>query len=100
MKVQFSKEFVKAIDKAPKKIQSAVVNVINNVIDSNSIFDVSNCKKIESLNSVYRIRIGDYRAFFVLHIHIDGDIARFEYLISRGEAYNKKNINRLRNRDI
>ena len=34
-----------------------------------------------------------------LHISIEGDTVRFEYLFSRGEAYNKKNIEKLRNRD-
>lgn len=57
-------------------------------------------KKIESLNSVYRIRIGDRRAFFVLHIEIEEDLVKFEYLVSRGEAYDKKNMERLRRKDV
>ena len=99
MKVQFSKDFAKALERVPEKVRKSVVSVINKVIDCSTIFEIPNCKKIESFNSVYRIRIGDYRAFFVLHIQIEGDTVKFEYLVSRGEAYNKKNLNKLRNKD-
>lgn len=100
MKVDFSKEFTKALDNLSGKIHHSVVEAINNVIDANSLEEISNCRKIESLNSVYRIRIGSKRAFFVLHIHIDGDLVKFEYLVSRGESYDKKNMERHRKRDI
>ncbi len=99
MKVQFSKEFAKAVDKLSGKIHQSVVKAINEVIDATDIGEISDCKKIESLNNVYRIRIGSNRAFFVLHVQIEGDIVRFEYLFSRGEAYDKKNMAKLRNRD-
>ena len=100
MKVDFSKEFTKALDNLSGKIHHSVVEAINNVIDANSLEEISNCRKIESLNRVYRIRIGSKRAFFVLHIQIDGDLVKFEYLVSRGESYDKKNMERLRKRNI
>ena len=100
MKVDFSTEFTKALDNLSGKIHHSVVEAINNVIDANSLEEISNCRKIESLNSVYRIRIGSKRAFFVLHIQIDGDLVKFEYLVSRGESYDKKNMERLRKRNI
>ena len=67
--------------------------------DAPRIENISNCRKIESLNSVYRIKIGSKRAFFVLHVQIDGETVKFEYLVSHGEAYDKKNMERLRLRD-
>ncbi len=82
------------------KMKKSAVAAINEVIDAASIDDITDCKKIESLNNVYRIRIGDRRAFFVLHIEIEGDIVKFEYLVSRGEAYDKKNMDKLRMRDV
>ena len=100
MKVDFSKDFTKALDKLSGKIHHSIVEAINNVIDADTIEGISNCRKIETLNSVYRIKIGSKRAFFVLHIQIDGDLAKFEYLVSRGEAYDKKNMERLRKRDV
>lgn len=100
MKVDFSKDFTKALDKLSGKIHHSVVEAINDVIDAQCLEDISNCRKIESLNNVYRIKIGSKRAFFVLHIQIDGDLVKFEYLVSRGEAYDKKNMERLRKRDV
>ena len=100
MKVDFSKDFTKALDKLSGKIHNSIVEAINDVIDAQTIEEISNCRKIETLNSVYRIKIGSKRAFFVLHIQIDGDLAKFEYLVSRGEAYDKKNMERLRKRDV
>ena len=100
MSVKFSKEFSKAMEKLSGKLLKSAVTAINEVIDASSIEEITDCKKIESLNSVYRIRIGDRRAFFVLHIEIEDDLVKFEYLVSRGEAYDKKNLQKLRNRDI
>lgn len=100
MKVDFSKDFTKALDKLSGKLHNSVVEAINNVIDASTIDDINNCRKIETLNNVYRIKIGSKRAFFVLHIEMDGDLAKFEYLVSRGEAYAKKNMERLKKRDI
>lgn len=100
MNVDFSKDFTKALDKLSGKIHRSIVEAINNVIDAQTLEEINNCRKIESLNNVYRIKIGSKRAFFVLHFQIDGDLVKFEYLVSRGEAYNKKNMERLRKRDI
>lgn len=99
MKVKFSKEFAKAMEKLSGKLRKSAVAAVNEVIDASCIEEITDCKKIESLNSVYLIRIGDRRAFFVLHLQIDGDIVKFEYLVSRGEAYDKKNMDKLRRRD-
>lgn len=99
MKVRFSKEFVKAMEKLSGKLKKSVVETINEVIDATNVNDITDCKKIESLKNVYRIRIGDRRAFFVLHVEVEGDVAKFEYLVSRGEAYDKKYMDKLRNRD-
>lgn len=99
MIVRFSKEFSKSAEKLSGKLKESVRKVINEVIDVNCIEEISNCKIIETFNNVYRIRIGSQRAFFVLHIEIEGNVVKFEYLISRGEAYNKKNMERLRRKD-
>lgn len=100
MRVGFSKDFEKAFDRLSGKMYESVRNAINQVIDADSLEEIQNCRKIEGLHSVYRIRIGSKRAFFVLHVEIDGDLVKFEYLVSRGEAYAKKNIERLRKKDV
>ena len=63
MKVDFSKDFSKSVRKLSGKILQSVIAAIDEVKAAQSIEQISNCKKIESLNSVYRIRIGDKRAF-------------------------------------
>lgn len=99
MNVDFSKDFAKSVRRLSGKILQSVIAMIDEVRDAQSIEQISNCKKIESLNNVYRIRIGDRRAFFVLHIQIEGDLVMFEYVFNRGEAYDKKNMQKLRNKD-
>lgn len=74
MRVDFSRDFSKSVRKLSGKILQSVIETIDEVKSAQSIDQISNCRKIESLNSVYRIRIGDKRAFFVLHIEIDGDL--------------------------
>lgn len=99
MKVDYSKNFEKSVRKLSGKILQSVINMIDEVKSAESVEDITDCKKIETINNVYRIRVGSKRAFFVLHIYVDGEIVRFEYLFSRGEAYDKKNMERLRHRD-
>ena len=99
MKVSFSKAFEKAARKLSGKILQSLILALDEVRASDSVEQLTNCKKIETLNNVYRLRIGDKRAFFVLHIEIEGDLAKFEYLVNRGEAYDKKNMENLRRID-
>lgn len=99
MNVDYSKDFSKSVRKLSGKILQSVIATIDEVKRAQSIQQISNCKKIESLNNVYRIRIGDKRAFFELHVQIEDELVMFEYLFSRGEAYDKKNMQKLRNKD-
>ena len=99
MKVAYSKEFNKAVRKLSGKILQSLIETLDQVKAAQTIEELTDCKKIESLNNVYRLRIGDRRAFFVLHIEVDGDIVKFEYLLNRGEAYNRQNMENLRRRD-
>ena len=50
-------------------------------------------------DNVYRIRIGDYRAFFIFHVKVVDDVVMFEYLVSRGQAYTKEMMRKLREKD-
>ena len=47
MKVDFSKEFIKALDRLSGKIHKSVVDAINEVIDVESIDKISNCKRLK-----------------------------------------------------
>lgn len=87
MKVQYSKSFVKTVSHLSGKQLDSVREVIAEVKNAKRIEDITDCKRLIGYNSVYRIRIGGMRAFFILVIE---DTVCFQYLVSRGQAYSKK----------
>lgn len=90
MKVKFSNAFIKASKKLSGKMLDSLKRTITEVKTAEDIKDITDCKKLIGYHKIYRIRIGDYRAFFTLEFEIVGDTVFFQYLISRGEAYGKK----------
>jgi len=99
MKVGYSKSFEKAVRNLSGKTLDSVRRVILEVKAADNIKEITDCKKLTGFKSVYRIRIGDYRAFFTLHVEIIGETVFFEYLTLRGEAYGKKMQEKLRRKD-
>ena len=94
MNIDFSKDFEKSVRKFSGKMLEAVREVIKEVRNAENIKDITDCKKLVGYRNVYRIRIGDYRAFFTFHIEIVEDTVFFRYIVSRGEAYgNGKKMN-------
>ena len=90
MNVDYSKDFKKSVKKLSGKMLDSVRRVVEEVKNAESLKDITDCKKLVGYRNVYRIRIGDYRAFFTFHIEIINDTVIFRYLVSRGEAYAKK----------
>ena len=90
MNIEYSKDFEKSVKKLSGKMLDSVRGVISEVKNAESIKDITDCKKLVGYRHVYRIRIGDYRAFFTFHVEIINDTVIFRYLVSRGEAYAKK----------
>ena len=90
MNVEYSKDFEKSVKKLSGKMLDSIRRVIAEVKNAESIKEITDCKKLIGYRNVYRIRIGDYRAFFTFHIEIVNDTVIFRYLVSRGEAYAKK----------
>ena len=90
MNVEYSKDFEKSVKKLSGKMLGSIRKVITEVKNAENIKEITDCKKLVGYRNVYRIRIGDYRAFFTFHIEIVNDIVFFRYLVSRGEAYAKK----------
>ena len=86
MNIDFSKDFEKSVRKLSGKMLEAVRDVVKEVRNAESIKDITDCKKLVGYRNVYRIRIGDYRAFFTFHIEIVEDTVFFRYIVSRGEA--------------
>ena len=90
MKVKFSKSFSKTVDRLSGKQLDSVLDAIKEVKAAQGIEDITDCIRLVGYHSVYRIRIGGYRAFFTFHVEIVDDTVIFQYLISRGQAYTKK----------
>ena len=90
MNVDYSKDFSKSVKKLSGKMLDSVRRVIMEVKNAESLRDITDCKKLVGYHNVYRIRIGDYRAFFTFHVEIINDTVIFRYLVPRGEAYGKK----------
>ena len=90
MKVGYSKHFEKSVRKLSGKTPDSVRRVIIEVKNANNLKQITDCKQLVGYKNVYRIRIGDYRAFFTLHLTIVDDLVFFEYLFSRGKAYGQK----------
>ena len=96
MKVRYSKEFEKSVRKLSGKMLQSVKSAILEVMQAESVENITDCKKLTGYQNVYRIRIGSLRAFFTLHIEIIDNVVFFRFLVSRGEAYDKKNEKRLK----
>lgn len=90
MKVKISKSFSKAVDRLSGRQLDSVLDVIKEVKAAQGIEDITDCIRLVGYHSVYRIRIGGYRAFFTFHLEIVDDTVMFQYLVSRGQAYTKK----------
>jgi mRNA-degrading endonuclease RelE of RelBE toxin-antitoxin system len=90
MKVEYSKSFVKAVNKLSGKQLQSVRDVIAEVKNAEVLEDITDCKRLVGYNNVYRIRIGGYRAFFTFHIEVVDGVVMFHYLVARGQAYDKK----------
>ena len=99
MKTKYSKDFEKSVRKLSGKTLNSVKNVLLEVKKARNLNEITDCKKLIGFDNVYRIRIGNLRAFFVFHIEIIDDCVFFKYLVPRGEAYGKKNTELLRKAD-
>jgi len=97
MKVEYSKQFVKAAYKLTGKYKISLQKIITEVMQAKEVTEVTNCIKMVGLQHTYRIKMGDYRLIFILKI-ID-QVAFFELLLSRGEVYRKGHEMNLRKKE-
>ena len=88
MNIKISKEFEKSAKKLSGKYKEALKNVLLEIRTAQSIDDIGNCKKLIGYSSVYRIRLGGYRMFFLFEIV--EQIVFLKYLVNRGETYSKE----------
>lgn len=93
MNIVYSKSFIKAASKLTGKYKISLKKKIDEVKVAVLVNELTDCKKLEGFSHSYRIRIGGYRIFFILKI--ENNSACFEYLVSRGDAYNKEYLKSL-----
>ena len=99
MKIKYSKDFEKSVRKLSGKTLNSVKNMILEVKNATGLDEITDCKKLVGYDNIYRIRIGSLRAFLIFHIQIIDDYVFFKYLVPRGEAYDKKYKEKLREDD-
>jgi mRNA-degrading endonuclease RelE of RelBE toxin-antitoxin system len=99
MNVEYSKAFVKAVKKLSGKMLDSVKETILETRKAENIRQLKNCEKLVGYKNIYRLRIGDFRAFFFLRVEIEGNTVIFEYLVPRGQTYNKKIHDHLKKKD-
>ena len=99
MKIKYSKDFEKSVRKLSGKTLNSVKNTILEVKNATGLDEITDCKKLVGYDNVYRIRIGSLRAFLSFHIQIIDDYVFFKYVVPRGEAYDKKYKEKLREDD-
>ena len=90
MKVEYSKVFIKAVNKLSGKQRDSVRDAIAEVKKAQGLEEITDCIRMVGYHTIYRIRIGGYRAFFTFHVEIVDDVVKFQYLVSRGQAYTNK----------
>ena len=81
-------------------VLKSVRDTIRQVKQAQKLTDITNCIKMVDYDYIYRIRIGNYRAFFNFHVEIKDGIVRFLYLIPRGQAYDKSAQKNLKRSDV
>lgn len=100
MKVEFSDRFAKDIKKLSGKMLVSVLSALDDVRRAQRIEDLANCRKLVGYRHIYRIRIGDKRAFFSFHVELLDGRAYFIHLANRGSAYDKRSEQVLKREDI
>lgn len=97
MKVEYSKQFVKAAYKLTGKYKKSLQKIISEIKLAQQIHEVKNCIKLAGFENSYRIKMGEYRLVFILKV-IDQTVM-LELLLSRGEIYRKKAEMNLKKKD-
>ena len=80
MNIEFKKSFARDLKKKAHgiKLRSRVKEIIHEVDNAESLYEIKNIKKLKAEGDYYRIRLGDYRiglkikdgtVFFVRFLH-------------------------------
>ena len=87
MKIQFSTQFAKDARKLPQHIKTAVKELVIQLENAQSLFEIHDCKSLKGVKNGYRIRRGDYR--ITLSLIMQDDIVMLLRVLPRGQIYKK-----------
>jgi mRNA interferase RelE/StbE len=83
--IEFNKSFARDLKKKAQglKLRSRLKEIINEVDNAESPYEIKNIKKLKGEGDYYRIRLGDYR----IGLKIEDDTVFFVRLLHRSEIY-------------
>ena len=64
MIIEIRKSFEKDAMKLPAPMQVQLASILQQIISSKKLSDLSSCKKLTGFKNAYRIRLGSYRIGF------------------------------------
>jgi len=85
MKIQYSKQFAKDARRLPQHIKSAVKELVIQLKQSHTLFEIRDCRPLEGVKNGYRVRRGDYR--ITLTFMIQDDLVMLLRVLPRGQVY-------------
>lgn len=84
MTVEFKGSFLKDLRKIKDAaVLSRIATAIVSFETAESLQDIAACKKLQSGDDYYRIRIGDFRTGLL----VEDDVVKFVRFLSRGDIY-------------
>jgi mRNA interferase RelE/StbE len=86
MKTSFKSSFLKALKKLKEqRLKDQIAGCIEQVEAAENLSDLTNVKKMQGFDNIYRIRIGDYR----IGIEVRDDVVYFVAFAHRKDIYDK-----------
>lgn len=83
MKIKYKKSFEKDLEKLPEKFIIHVFEIISILESTENLQDIWNIKKLSWFKNTYRIKLWDFRMWFMLR---DNEIV-LERLLHRKDIY-------------
>jgi mRNA-degrading endonuclease RelE of RelBE toxin-antitoxin system len=87
MKVQYSTQFAKDARKLPQQVKTAVKELVIQLENAQSLFEITDCRPLEGVKNGFRIRRGDYR--ITLSFTVQENEILLLRVLARGQVYKK-----------
>ncbi len=88
MNLEISKAFVKDVEILPGQTKRMILSVIEEIQAARTLYDLTDCKKLQGVEDLYRIRMGNYRITFE---YLASSVI-LKRVLPRGKIYKKHNL--------